>query len=126
MSRASSLLGTAALVLALAACSLFASETGPRPADVVAVTGRTFILTLDANRSTGFAWELAKPLDEDVVRLAGTAYEQAPDAPPGAVGKEVWTFDAVAPGWAKIELVYRRPWEEMAPAKIAVFSVEVE
>lgn len=114
------------LVLAVAACSLFASEPGPRPADLVAATGRTFTVTLDANRSTGFQWELAKPLDEDVVRLAGTAYEQAPGAAPGAGGKEIWTFDAVAPGWTKIELSYRRPWEEMAPAKISVFSVEVE
>jgi inhibitor of cysteine peptidase len=126
VSRASSLSGAAALVLAVAACSLFASEPGPRPADVVATTGRQFAITLDANRPTGFQWELAQPLDEDVVRLAGTAYEQVPGAVPGAGGKEVWTFDAVAPGWAKIELVYRRPWEEMAPAKISVFSVEVE
>ena len=126
MRRAPSVLRAAVLALAVAGCSLFASEPGPRPADIVAAQGRPFTIALDANHSTGFRWELAKPLDEDVVTLAGTTYEQEPDAPPGAAGQEIWTFDAVAPGWTRIELAYRRPWEEMAPAKIAVYSVGVE
>ena len=91
-----------------------------------AAPGRQFTIVLDANHSTGFQWELAKTPDTDVVTHAGTTYEQEPDAPLGAGGKEVWTFDAVAPGWAKIELVYRRPWEEMAPARLAVYSVDVQ
>jgi predicted secreted protein len=44
----------------------------------------------------------------------------------GAAGKELWTFDAVAPGWAEIRLEYRRPWEEtIAPARLAAYSVDV-
>lgn len=116
----------ALLVLAAAAgCSLFASDDRPPPAEIVAAPGERFTIALDANRSTGFQWELAKPLDGSVVALVDTTYEQEPNADVGAAGKEVWTFDAVAPGWAKVELVYRRPWEEMAPARIAVYSVDV-
>jgi inhibitor of cysteine peptidase len=126
VSRAGAVLLACALAASSAACSLFASEPGPPPADITAAPGSQFTLALDANRSTGFQWELAKPLDESVVKHVGTSWEQEPNAPLGAGGKEIWTFDAVAPGWAKIELVYRRPWEEMAPARIAVWSVDVE
>jgi inhibitor of cysteine peptidase len=114
------------LASALGGCSLFASEPGPPPADIVSSPGKQLTLALEANHSTGFQWELAKDPDSSVVTLAGTAYEQEPNAAPGAGGKEIWTFDAVGPGWAKIELVYRRPWEDMAPARIAVYSVDVE
>ena len=126
MSRAGAVLLTLVLSASVAACSLFASEPGPPPAEIVVAPGRQFTVALDANHSTGFQWELARPLDTSVVTHAGTTYEQAPNVAPGAGGKEIWTFDAVAPGWAKIELVYRRPWEEMAPARMAVYSVDVE
>jgi len=116
----------AALVLALPACSLRASSPGAPPAEIVAAPGATFTVVLDANHATGFAWELAKPLDTDVLTHVGTSYEQGTGAALGAGGREVWTFAAVAPGWAKIELAYRRPWEDMAPARLAVYSVDVE
>ncbi len=126
MSRPRAAVLAVTLATCVAACSLFASAPGPPPAEIVAAPGRQFTIVLDANHSTGFQWELAKTPDTDVVTHAGTTYEQEPDAPLGAGGKEVWTFDAVAPGWAKIELVYRRPWEEMAPARLAVYSVDVQ
>lgn len=116
----------AVLALVLGGCSLFASEPGPRPADIAATPGKDFSITLDANHTTGFRWELAKPLDADVLTLVATTYEEDPSAALGSGGKEVWTFAPVAPGWTKVELVYRRPWEEMAPARIAVYSIDVE
>lgn len=125
MSRACTTLLALALAASVGACSLFASDPGPPPAEVVAQPGQPFTIALDANHSTGFQWELAKPPDGDVVTHTGTTYEQEPNAPLGSGGKEIWTFEPVAPGWAKIELVYRRPWEEMAPARIAVYSVDV-
>lgn len=111
--------------LAAAGCSLFASAPGPKPAQIVAAPGEQFTLRLDANRSTGFAWELAKPLDTAVVTLVGTEYEEATSGGVGAPGVEVWTFAAVASGWTTIHLAYRRPWEEMAPARILAYSVDV-
>jgi inhibitor of cysteine peptidase len=116
------LLGLALATLAAAGCS--ASTAAPTPAGIVTAPGERFTIALDANRSTGFQWELGRPLDEEVVRFVDSTYEQTTPGV-GAGGKEIWTFDAVAPGWAKIELVYRRPWEEMAPSRIAVYSIEV-
>jgi len=61
-----------------------------------------------------------------VLTFVDSTYETPPGAEPGTAGRELWTFEAVAPGWAKVELVYRRPWEEdMAPARIATYSVDV-
>ena len=122
--------GTALLALLLAAtigtaCSLGSSAPSETPAQLVVAPGQQFKVELDANRSTGFQWELGKPIDAAVLTLVETRYEQAPNASPGEGGKEVWTFAAVAPGWAKIQLLYRRPWEEMAPARILVYSVDV-
>jgi predicted secreted protein len=107
-----------------AACSLWSSSS-ETPAEMVVEPGQRFTVELDANRSTGFRWELGKPLDTAVITLVDTEYQQEPNAAPGAAGKEVWTFDAVAPGWARIALRYRRAGEEMAPARIAVYSVDV-
>jgi len=54
------------------------------------------------------------------------------EAPPseevrvGQGGLETWRFEGVAPGRARIELVYVRPWEtDVAPARVAAYSVEV-
>jgi len=107
------------------ACSLSSAAPEQTPAEIVAAPGQRFTIELDGNRSTGFQWELGKPLDTALVTSVDTEYRQAPGAAVGAGGKEIWTFDAVAPGWTKIQLVYRRPWEEMAPARIAVYSVDV-
>jgi len=120
----------AALVLLAAwlvanGCSLTSSASGPTPAQLVAAPGEQFTLRLDANHSTGFAWELAKPLDGAVVTLVGTEYEEATSGGVGAPGVEVWTFAAVASGWATINLAYRRSWEDMAPARMLVYSVDV-
>ena len=111
--------------LAVAGCSLWASAPGPKPAELVAARGERFTLRLDANHSTGFHWELARPLDAAVLAVVGTEYEEATPGKVGAGGTEVWTFEAVGPGWAAVNLAYRRPWEEMAPARILVYSVDV-
>lgn len=110
----------------LAGCSLFASEPDqPKPASIVVAAGEQFTIVVDANHSTGFVWELGKEPDPAVAWLVDKTYEQEPNAAPGTGGKEVWTFAANSPGWSSVQLVYRRPWEEMVPARIAEYSVDV-
>jgi len=114
------------LAALLASCSLWSADDAPQPAAIIVAPGQRFTIELEANRSTGFQWEIGKDLDDDVLTLVDTRYEEKPGAAVGAVGTEVWTFDAVAPGWAKIDFVYRRPWEEnIAPARLAFYSVDV-
>ena len=44
----------------------------------------------------------------------------------GAGGESVWTFDCVAPGTARLTLVYRRVWESgVPPAKTMRYEVRV-
>lgn len=115
-----------ALLLATAAgCALWSSSPEEKPAAMAVAAGERFTIVLDANRSTGLRWELAKRLDTDVVSLVDTRYEQEPNPAPGQGGKEVWTFDAVAPGWTRIQLAYRRPGEDLAPARLVAYSVDV-
>jgi len=75
-------------------------------------TGDSFTVTLCSNPSTGFEWEEAVVSDQSVLRQAGHEF-QAPGsgAPPGAAGKEVWTFEAVKQGASTVSMAYSRPWE---------------
>ena len=75
-------------------------------------TGDSFTVTLCSNPSTGFEWEEAVISDQSVLRQAGHEF-QAPGsgAPPGAAGKEVWTFEAVKRGTSTVSMAYSRPWE---------------
>jgi len=93
---------------------------------IVTQAGKRFAVTLDANATTGFRWRLARPLDTHVVRLVGSEY-RAPDVHrAGAGGKEVWTFEAVAPGRTIIAFEYVRPWEkDVPPARTRVVPVTV-
>jgi predicted secreted protein len=101
------------------------------PAAFVVAPGQRFNIPLDSNPSTGYRWQLAKAPDESVVKLVGSAYQQANPgggAPPrpGQAGFEVWTFEGVAPGRTSIELNYVRASDKgQVPASFALYSVEV-
>jgi len=74
---------------------------------------QSLIVTLGANRTTGFGWtEDASIGDKNVV----TQYEQNYVAPgegavAGAPGKQVWTFKSAGKGASVITVEYSRPWE---------------
>lgn len=93
--------------------------------------GLKFSVVLESNPTTGYQWELAKPLKGDVVALVGTAFEAKGGSEGGegekmgAPGEETWTFEALKPGEAEITLAYRRSWEKGAE-KTVTFKVEVK
>ena len=103
----------------------------PTPASFLVRPGDQFDVRLEANPSTGYRWDLGRPLDESIVKLVGSDYQREPApaggaAPVGQAGLETWRFEAVAPGRTMVELVYRRPWETAsAPARVVLYSVEV-
>ena len=91
--------------------------------------GEEFVIALDSNATTGYAWQLATPLDEDIVTLVGSDYVPEPGAEnrEGAGGVEDWTFKAAGAGETTIELEYVRSWEEETEASGAtVFKVQVK
>jgi inhibitor of cysteine peptidase len=88
--------------------------------------GKRFKIMLESNRSTGYQWRLARPVDQAVVKLMGSGYESPRVKLPGAGGKEIWTFQAVGRGRTEITMKYIRPWEKgEAPARTARFVVVV-
>lgn len=99
---------------------------------IQAAAGEEFTISLDANRSTGFGWQLAKPLDETIVKSVVNDYQNAPKNPDkeplvGAPGKEVWTFKALKSGKTTIEFKYVRPWEkDKAPAETKSVPVVIK
>jgi predicted secreted protein len=88
--------------------------------------GDKFFIVIASNRTTGFSWQIAKPINEKVVKLQGLEYLPAKSNLVGAGGKEIWAFNAVAPGQTIISLRYSRPWEKGKPPKQeAVYTVIV-
>ncbi|MDI6761179.1 MAG: protease inhibitor I42 family protein [Candidatus Brocadiaceae bacterium] len=77
--------------------------------------GRDFVITLESNRTTGYQWQLAQPLDGTVVELVGSEYKAGESKLIGSGGSEVWTFRAVGAGKTRIAFKYTRPWEKDAP-----------
>jgi predicted secreted protein len=101
--------------------------TDPRKTIEVAV-GREFTIVLGANRTTGYRWDLARPLDRGKVELVRNEYKIEQDGEKvGAGGKEVWTFKAIGEGKTKIALKYVRPWEKnTAGVKTVTFEIDVK
>lgn len=124
-------------------CNSAPSTTAPSvviaPVDggtVMLAPGSTLELSLDANPTTGFSWQL----DEIPTGLALTGeptYVAINDVPggtlrTGAGGTQRWRFkvDAAAKdgdhGDGTLRLSYRRPWEkDVAPAKTYTANVQI-
>jgi inhibitor of cysteine peptidase len=104
--------------------SSLASAQDSKP---IAVTiGQEFSVSLASNPTTGFKWDLATPLNTNLLTLITNEYVRPNSALMGAGGNEVWKFKAVGEGKADIDLKYARPWEKaVQPAKKTNFVVVV-
>ena len=89
--------------------------------------GEEFIISLFANPSTGYQWELSKELDKDLVELVGKEFTGKDPNLVGAGGAEEWKFKALKPGKTSICLKYLRPCEKgIPPVKEETFEVEIK
>ncbi len=86
--------------------------------------GQTLVVTLEGNPTTGYSWEAAEPLDEQVLRQAGEPEFKAESDLVGAGGVQVLRFEAVTAGQITLKLVYRRPWEEGVDP-LETYSIQV-
>lgn len=80
-----------------------------------AQAGQNFTIILKANATTGYQWQFAKPLDENLVQLINSKYLADKTKLVGAGGKQVWIFKALKAGQANISFKYVRPWEKNTP-----------
>ena len=89
--------------------------------------GEEFAISVYANPSTGYEWQLAKPLDTQFLQLSGTEYLTEDTTLIGAGCEQQWTFKALKPGSTNISLQYLRSWEKgVAPVKIEEFVVNIK
>jgi predicted secreted protein len=119
-----------------AAATPRAAETAPSASgfdaaggveEIRVLAGKQFSITLKANRTTGYGWRLAAPLDPAMLKQIGDDYHASDSGAVGAPGEEVWTFEAVGKGTVQLVLEYVRPFEKDAkPVKTARYSVVIE
>ncbi len=86
--------------------------------------GQTLVVTLEGNPTTGYSWEAAEPLDEQVLQQAGEPeFTQESDLI-GAGGVQILRFEAVNAGKFTLKLVYHRPWEKDVEP-LETYSIQV-
>lgn len=84
------------------------------------------VATLASNPTTGYRWQLMKPLAESTVKLISHVYNPPQTGLVGAGGQEIWIFRTVGGGETNIELGYLRPWEKgVAPVSIRTIRLKV-
>jgi inhibitor of cysteine peptidase len=103
------------LILLFSASFCLAQES--KPAEVIdAQVNRNFTITLPSNPTTGYQWQLARPLNNKMIKLIGSEYIAEDTGLVGSGGKQVWKFRALKAGSAAIALKYVRPSEKNVPA----------
>jgi len=91
---------------------------------VTTKVGEVFVIALDANRTTGYQWVLARPLNEKKAEFICSKYKKLSDGRAGEAGEDLLLFKALGPGKVKIYLKYVRLWEkDKKPARRAVYTV---
>ncbi len=96
--------------------------------EVSLVSGQTLEVSLAANPTTGYQWELGA-LDQTILAQVGEP-EFRPAAESGNIvgagGNSIWRFVAKAPGGTELRMGYARPWEQGSePAEHFTLKVAV-
>ena len=88
--------------------------------------GEEFVVSLESNASTGYAWELSAPLAESVVELVSDTYIEGDTDIVGAPGRQELRFRALADGSTYIQLWYVRSFDDPAePTERAQYELIV-
>ena len=93
---------------------------------VICDPGDVIVLSLAANPTTGYDWEVVEPSDVAIVQVGDRSFGQDANVEglPGAGGTDRWRIEALGSGRTHLELVYGRRWETVAePSR--TFSLEV-
>ena len=116
------------ILLALLSLSSYAfAETDDMTNTINATVGKEFVITLDANATTGYEWQLATPIDDKLIGLVSSEYVPDKTGLVGSGGKSVWTFKALQTGKAQISFKYIRSWEkDTPPAKEITYRVNIK
>ena len=85
---------------------------------------QALVITLEANPTTGYTWDVVGPRDEQVLRQVGEIEFKPESDLIGAGGVQIIRFEVVNAGRASLKLIYHRPWEtDVEPLK--TFAIQV-
>jgi len=126
----------AALCALAAGCSLIVATPTSHPLvvtdsdngkTVTLAPGANLEVSLKATSGTGYLWQVAGNDPLVLEQLGLGDFEIPKEAPPGAMGTQVFHFQAQSPGAAKLEMAYVRPWEKnVAPVRTWSITVRVQ
>jgi inhibitor of cysteine peptidase len=102
------------LLFASSTSACFAEES-KNPKVIKAQVGYNITIILKSNPTTGYQWQVAKPLDESTIKLISSEYLADKTNLVGAGGKQVWRFKTLKPSQTSISFKYVRPWEKNTP-----------
>lgn len=85
--------------------------------------GQEFVINLESNPATGYHWQLADPVNEDILKVIKSGYKSKIENLAGAGGQGVWVFKAVKEGKTKISFKYMRWQTEFPVAKTHNYAV---
>ncbi|MFF0494127.1 protease inhibitor I42 family protein [Nocardia sp. NPDC004068] len=93
-----------------AAVTVDSAANGTR---VALAVGQRLIVSLPAEPTTGFLWQIRELDRAIVVQNDDPDFrpDSRADATVGVGGSSVWTFTAAAPGTTPLSMGYQRPWE---------------
>ena len=75
-------------------------------------TGQIVIITLEANPTTGYTWEVAEAPGGQVMRQAGEIEFESDSDAIGAGGVQIFRFEVLNAGQTNLTPIYHRPWEK--------------
>jgi inhibitor of cysteine peptidase len=103
---------------------LAASDSGRT---VELARGDELVVSLEANPTTGFRWEMADAASSVLVAAGEPSFEpRGATSVVGAGGVETWRFRAERAGQGVLRFVYRRPFEPgVAPAREVRYEIAV-
>jgi len=114
------------LLISIFSASLSLAQ-GSMPAEMIDTqAGRNFTIILPANPTTGYQWQLARPLNDKMIKLISSEYIADDTGLVGSGGKQVWKFSALKAGRAAIALKYVRPSEKNTTPEVKYFIVSVK
>jgi predicted secreted protein len=102
------------------------TDTNATPTAITTTVGKTFTISLEGNRTTGYSWKLATKLDPKLVRKVSQSYSATNPGLAGSGGIDKFTFRATGKGTATLTFTYSRPWEKNAPpATTATYTLTI-
>lgn len=93
--------------------------------DVESAPGEQFVIQLESNVTTGYAWTVASNTDPAVAKKTVSQYLPAQPAVVGSGGVQRLVFDAITKGTTTIVLRYERSFEPDASDEELTYTVTV-